>query len=118
MVSRLGTETSPSSGASSATIMRKSVVFPAPFGPTRPTLSPGLSWKEASTKRSCRPYCLCTRDKEIIHEGGPDGPPLRLLEGIRNCAAQLRVIGCDLARKEREHPAVLVDHVLCEVPGG
>src|SRR5690349_24509170 len=66
MVSRFGTETSPSSGPSSATIMRKSVVFPAPFGPTRPTFSPGLSWKEASTKRTCRPYCLLTLENEII----------------------------------------------------
>ena len=58
MVSFFGTDTSPSSGASSPTIMRKSVVLPAPLGPTRPTFSPGLIWNEASTKRICRPYCL------------------------------------------------------------
>ena len=46
MVSFFGTETSPSSGASSPTIMRKSVVLPDPLGPTRPTFSPGLSWNE------------------------------------------------------------------------
>jgi uncharacterized protein (DUF1501 family) len=40
---RFGTDTSPSSGASSPTIIRKSVVLPAPFGPTRPTFSPALS---------------------------------------------------------------------------
>ena len=33
MVSRFGTETSPSSGASSPVIIRKSVVLPEPFGP-------------------------------------------------------------------------------------
>ena len=66
MVSFFGTDTSPSSGPSSPTIMRKSVVLPAPFGPTRPTFSPGLSWKEASTKRTCRPYCLLMRAKEIM----------------------------------------------------
>ena len=66
MVSFLGTDTSPSSGDSSPTIMRKSVVLPAPFGPTSPTFSPGLSWKEASTKSTCRPYCLLMREKEII----------------------------------------------------
>src|SRR5216684_5576735 len=66
MVRRFGTETSPSSGTSSPTTMRKSVVFPAPLGPTRPTFSPGLSWNEASTKTSCLPYCLLMLEKEII----------------------------------------------------
>ena len=69
MVSFFGTETSPSSGASSPTIMRKSVVLPAPFGPTRPTFSPGLSWNEASTNRTCRPYCLLMRANEIMANG-------------------------------------------------
>ena len=68
-MSFFGTETSPSSGPSSPTIMRKSVVLPAPFGPTRPTFSPGLSWKEASTKRTWRPYCLLTRVNEIMAKG-------------------------------------------------
>src|SRR6202158_3755021 len=66
MVSLLGTETSPSSGTSSSTIMRKSVVFPEPLGPTRPTFSPGFNWKEASTKTNCLPYCLLILEKEII----------------------------------------------------
>ena len=66
MVSFFGTDTSPSSGASSPTIIRNSVVLPEPFGPTRPTFSPGLSWNEASTKRTCRPYCLLTLENEII----------------------------------------------------
>ena len=39
MVSFFGTETSPSSAVSSPTIIRKSVVLPAPFGPTSPTFS-------------------------------------------------------------------------------
>src|SRR3990172_8425719 len=66
MVSFFGTEISPSSGTSSPAIRRNKVVLPDPFGPTRPTVSPGLSWKEASTKRSCRPYCLLTRVREIM----------------------------------------------------
>ena len=61
-----GTETSPSSGTSSPTIMRKSVVLPEPLGPTSPTFSPGFSWNEASTKISCLPYCLLMLEKEII----------------------------------------------------
>src|SRR5579872_4606013 len=68
MVRRLGTVTSPSSGSSSPTIMRKSVVLPEPLGPTRPTFSPGLSWKEASTKTNCLPYCLLMLEKEINYQ--------------------------------------------------
>ena len=66
IVSFFGTETSPSSGDSSPTIIRNSVVLPEPFGPTRPTFSPGLSWNEASTNSTCRPYCLFMREKEIM----------------------------------------------------
>jgi hypothetical protein len=36
----------------------KIVVLPAPFGPTSPAFSPGFNWNEASTKRTCLPYCL------------------------------------------------------------
>src|SRR4030095_2095230 len=72
MVSFFGTDTSPSSGDSSPTIILKRVVFPAPFGPTRPTLSPGFSWNEASTNRIWRPYCLLTRVKDIIVRATPD----------------------------------------------
>src|SRR6188474_1630007 len=59
-----GTDTSPSSGDSSPVIIRKIVVLPEPFGPTRPTFSPGLSWKEVSTNRTCRPYCLLMRERD------------------------------------------------------
>ena len=33
---------------------------------TRPTFSPGLIWKEASTNRICLPYCLLMRLNAII----------------------------------------------------
>src|SRR6187200_705055 len=72
MVRRLGTDTSPSSAASSPTIIRNSVVLPAPLGPTRPTFSPGFSWNEASTKISWRPYCLLILEREIIGLRGRD----------------------------------------------
>src|SRR5262245_24220658 len=64
-----GTDTSPSSGDSSPVIIRKMVVLPAPFGPTSPTFSPGFNWKEASTKRTCRPYCLLMRERESTRDG-------------------------------------------------
>src|ERR1043166_3280353 len=69
MVNFLGTETVPSSGLSSPTTIRKSVVLPDPLGPTSPTFSPGFNWKEASTKSNCLPYCLLMFEKEIIFEG-------------------------------------------------
>src|ERR1700722_2592963 len=68
MVIFLGTETAPSSGVSSPTTMRNSVVLPAPLGPTSPTFSPGFNWNEASTKSNCLPYCLLMFEKEIILE--------------------------------------------------
>src|SRR5215212_6408233 len=67
-----GTLTTPSSASSSPVIMRKRVDLPAPFGPTRPAFSPGLSWNEASTKRTCFPYCLLTLLKEIMRGGQQD----------------------------------------------
>src|SRR5215469_10931431 len=66
MVNFVGTETAPSSGVSSPTTIRKSVVLPAPLGPTSPTFSPGFNWNEASTKSNCLPYCLLMFEKEII----------------------------------------------------
>jgi hypothetical protein len=42
MVSFFGTETSPSSGDSSPTTMRKSVVLPEPFGPDQADLLAGV----------------------------------------------------------------------------
>ena len=45
MVSFFGTETSPSSAASSPTIRRKSVVLPAPLGPDQPDLLAGIELK-------------------------------------------------------------------------
>src|SRR5215471_16892975 len=69
MLRRLGTVISPSSGDSSPTIMRKTVVLPAPFGPTSPIFSPGLSWNEASTNRIWLPYCLETLVRAIMGRG-------------------------------------------------
>src|ERR1700721_344048 len=66
IVNFLGTETAPSSGVSSPTTIRKSVVLPAPLGPTSPTFSQGFNWNEASTKSNCLPYCLLIFEKEII----------------------------------------------------
>src|SRR5438067_13046760 len=73
MDSFFGTVITPSSALSSPLIMRKSVVLPAPFGPTSPAFSPGLSWKEASTKTTWRPYCLLTSENAIMECSGTVG---------------------------------------------
>ena len=49
-VNRLGTVTSPSSGASSPTIMRKRVVLPAPFGPNQADLLTRIQLKGSVNK--------------------------------------------------------------------
>src|SRR5581483_5875249 len=127
MVIFFGTDTSPSSGVSSPTIMRNSVVLPEPLGPTRPTFSPGLSWKDASTKRICLPYCLLIFENEITRrslyvEGEqhvPRARPERAVPGadvqhaagddgrgtVERSAVRLHVVdGVELAvRVERPH---------------
>src|SRR5687768_14078321 len=105
MVSLRGTDTSPSSGVSSPTIMRNSVVLPEPFGPTSPTFSPGLNWNEASTNRTCHPYCLLMRLNEITarrdsssHDAG--------------CTPTRGGIGIDHRRRPAQHDAVIAFGVL------
>src|ERR1051326_5323085 len=95
-----GTATTPSSALSSPAIMRKSVVFPAPFGPTRPARSPALSWNEASTKMTCRPYCLLTSEKEIM-EQGPTGAGAAMFRLSRRDAA--------LPQRDREFAGAPLD---------
>src|SRR5688572_33350228 len=65
MVGLRGRSIPPSSGRSSPTISRHTVLLPAPFGPTSPTFSPALIWNEASTNRICPPYCFVTFEKAI-----------------------------------------------------
>src|SRR5580698_4730334 len=90
MVSFLGTETSPSSGDSSPTTMRKRVVLPEPLGPTRPTFSPGFNWKEASTKISCLPYCLEILEKEIMRKDQGSRWRWRVFSTQRRGEAEIR----------------------------
>ena len=58
ILSRFGTETSPSSGDSSPAIRRNNVDLPEPLGPTRPTFSPAFSCMDASTKSAWWPWRL------------------------------------------------------------
>src|SRR3954465_11184754 len=66
MVMPRSVETCPSSGNSSPAIIRNSVVFPAPFGPTRPIFSPLLRAAEASMNRIWWPACLLTLSRRIM----------------------------------------------------
>ena len=51
IVAAFSSETLPSSGDASPRMSEKSVDFPAPFGPTKPTRSPRFTWSDASSKR-------------------------------------------------------------------
>src|SRR5438132_12758687 len=46
------TKTSPSLGARIPPMIRLAVVLPAPFGPRSPTISPGGTWKDTSSRAS------------------------------------------------------------------
>src|SRR5207248_6609743 len=84
MVMPRSSETWPSSGGSWPEIIRKSVVLPAPFGPTRPIFSPFWRAAEASMKRIWWPTCLLTLSRRIIgarKEGNRCGRCLGHLEG-------------------------------------
>src|ERR1700720_4633109 len=93
--------------------MRKSVVLPDPFGPTRPTFSPGLSWNDASTNRSCLPYCLLMRVSEIMR---------RLIPNRGSCDHSIAMTSvrayragesledlCRACKADRMHTVVVVD---------
>ena len=53
------TRNEPESGASSPTIMRNSVVLPAPLGPMTPTMAAGGSENVSTSISSRSPYPFC-----------------------------------------------------------
>src|SRR5512133_3519271 len=90
--------------------MRTRVVLPDPLGPTSPTRSPGLSWNEASTKSTCRPYCLLMREKAIMGKW-----PLHLRDVVPvhdrvEDHVELRVVlpAVDRIVREEQHAALAV----------
>src|SRR6266567_2796721 len=66
MVVFLAQVISPASTSSSPVMIRNIVVFPAPFGPTRPVRLPGRIWKLASRNSIWPPCCLVMLDRWII----------------------------------------------------
>jgi hypothetical protein len=56
----------PADGAMIPARHRSVVVLPAPFGPTRPSTSPGPTVKEMRSTAVNAPYCLASRSTEII----------------------------------------------------
>src|SRR5574341_1146029 len=49
---------SPTAGVSNPAIMRRTVVFPLPLGPSKPRSSPSLTAKETPVTASTEPNCL------------------------------------------------------------
>ena len=69
MVSFFGTDTSPSSGASSPTIIRKSVVLPAPFGPDEADLLAGVELERGVDEQDLPAVLLADlRERDHLHQ--------------------------------------------------
>src|SRR5512141_866166 len=118
METLFGTDTSPSSAFSSPVMRRKIVVLPAPFGPTRPIFSPSFSWKDASTKRTCRPYCLLMPESAIMGRGGSQisaWPSLDHRDAPRVAAAARRRVERGLQKDAHDGEGRLLgDHPLAQ----
>src|SRR5215469_6651406 len=76
----------PLSGARSPEMRPNRLVLPAPFGPTIPTVSPGLTEKDRSSAMTTRPnrfvtWSRCSRGLDITH----------LLEGWQQVAGDRRL---------------------------
>src|SRR5581483_181184 len=75
--SRPATRTEPERGRSAREATRTSVVLPDPFGPTRPTTSPGRTSSPTSRRTTASPYPAVTESRTSA--GSSDGtraPPL------------------------------------------
>src|SRR5262245_8343019 len=96
--------------------MRKTVVLPAPFGPTSPTFSPGFSWNDASTKRTWPPYALQTLLKVIMKLGSLAGPALRRIAPFGKLLATrdefLKAASYSSSLKMRK-PCIVVSYEAC-----
>src|SRR5262245_11208255 len=67
--SKPSTVTTPDEGGRKPVRTRIVVVFPAPFGPRKPTTSPRSSWKETSSTATCGPKRRVRCWTEIIEKG-------------------------------------------------
>jgi hypothetical protein len=69
--------TSPLVGCNTPSIMLMVVVLPAPFGPSRPTISPGFTVNESSSSATIEPYVLrrLTARSAMRSAAAPDRAP-------------------------------------------
>ena len=95
-------ETSPLSGSSRPAMRRRSVVLPAPFGPTRPTRSPSAIAATISSRITNVPTSRVTAFSRTIDISGFQPPPGRRVApaGPRRAAAR-RVAAACLVRSVR-----------------
>src|SRR6266478_6469689 len=91
----------PASGFSSPTIMRKSVVLPAPFGPMTPTIPPRGRMKPTSSMRRFSPYALRTPCASItrLPRRGPGGIEMRATPSRTSAAWSWASSSSELARE-------------------
>src|SRR5689334_17189965 len=92
------TRTVPRVGRSSPVMMRINVVFPAPFGPRKPTTDPGCTTMSTPSSAVIAPKCLTTP----VHSRGVIARELRGSRDVRHLA--VRSIGELAKRGERTRP--------------
>ena len=83
------TRSTPPSGVSSPAIMRKSVVLPAPFGPTTPTIPAGGSEnvRSSTSSRSPKPFCTSSASITRSPSRGPGGMWISTLSSFTLCSS-------------------------------
>ena len=79
----------PPSGVSWPAIIRKSVVLPAPFGPTTPTMPAGGSEnvRSSTSSRSPKPFCRCSASITRSPSRGPGGMCISTLSSFTFCSS-------------------------------
>src|ERR1043166_8309700 len=90
--------------------MRKTVVLPAPLGPTRPIFSPAFNWKLASTNSTWRPYCLLTFVRWII---GPATLPFPDPAPVAPCSSPGGIPRCSPVSEGGVHDEVASNPAPC-----
>src|SRR4051794_37888151 len=87
--------TRPESGAASPTVMANVVVLPAPFGPSRPTISPEDTSMLTPRTTVRPPYDLVSwivRSVDVIQRDDGDGWQVALLLCVRRLSSPLTMV--------------------------
>src|SRR5581483_11438186 len=102
--SRPASRTDPDRGRSARDATRTSVVLPDPFGPTRPTTSPGPTSSRTSLRTTRSPYPAVTESRTSAGSpGGTRAPPLSAKQEQEEGASEKRGDHPDRQLLRRQH---------------